>query len=228
MVAYFDDVRYLQHFKNQRLQLAKRYKSGYDKLTKLILISRDDLWTFTLRNKTRDILQQSGYPIHHPNTVIPEYSCAMHAKYEVMYNTILKNPHRTRYFCWLDIGLFREVTNHEDLINIKLPPHFEEDKIAYTDVFRGFRKLTDEQIFKANLIWVSGAFFIGQSAHMLRWSAEYLKYADHFINNEHLMNSDQQVIFSIFSNYEVGTKIKTYYTDGSYNEWFYLAYLCKE
>lgn len=134
-------------------------------------------------------------------------------------------------FCFVNIGLFRDLDikkKQKEPFHIHLPPNFNQSKVAYNDVYRGFQKLSDEQIFKANLVWVCGCFFIGRLDVMAKWVVEYMKYVEHFVVKEKLMNSDQQVIFAMFSNYPVETEIQTYHTDGRYNEWFNLGYLCKE
>lgn len=97
VIGYFDDVGFYKYFEKQRSQL----KSN---LTLLRLIDRNKLWSFSLKGLIGDIYKQPEYPIHHPNTVFPEYSCAMHAKYELLYMTLQQNPFRTKYFAWLDIG----------------------------------------------------------------------------------------------------------------------------
>ncbi len=81
--------------------------------------------------KVTRIFSDPMYPKFQPNTVVPEYSCAMHAKYELMIKAINANYFRTDYFAWIDIGLFR----HEDSsqtapFHIILPPKFNQSHIG--------------------------------------------------------------------------------------------------
>lgn len=46
------------------------------------------MWSFGLRDAIQQIYSRSGYPKYTPNTVLPEYSCAMHAKYDIMRRSI--------------------------------------------------------------------------------------------------------------------------------------------
>ncbi|KAK2154844.1 hypothetical protein LSH36_256g06054, partial [Paralvinella palmiformis] len=77
VVAFFDNEEDMKYFENLRHRLGANH-------TKVILVKRSQLWSFSLRHGIRNIFNQPGYPKHHPNTVIPEYSCVMHAKYEFM------------------------------------------------------------------------------------------------------------------------------------------------
>ena len=108
--------------------------------TRIIKVSQSEMWSFRLVPRIAAIFNQSGDPRHFPNIVEPRYSSAMHAKYEVMLRATTENHFRTRYFCWLDVGLFRDlivedVDDHVKLTNRKqfslaLPPGFRNDSIA--------------------------------------------------------------------------------------------------
>ena len=45
------------------------------------------MWSFQLVPSIAKIFSRPGYPFHTPNTVVPNYSAAMHAKYEVPAST---------------------------------------------------------------------------------------------------------------------------------------------
>ena len=96
VIAYFDTKRDLEHFE----KLRKVFPSN---LTKSVLISRDSLWSFGLISNISKLFADPKYPKHHPNTVVPEYGIVMHAKYELMLKSLLNNPFKTKYFCWLDV-----------------------------------------------------------------------------------------------------------------------------
>ena len=153
------------------------------------------MWSFGLVPEIARIFRKPGYPKHRPNTVVPNYSAAMHAKYEVMQSAIKENPFKTRYFCWLDIGLFRDLTDGDhdsiripnvpndslkfeqfstDRFSIYLPPGLEPSSVAYQQVWDDRNKdASVEQIVYENMVWVCGCFFIAEASVMYRWTEEY-------------------------------------------------------
>lgn len=225
LVAFFDSDEDLAYFRKLRAKSAGP--------SNLVLINRKDLWSFQLKDRIEAIYQQPTYPVHHPNTIKPEYPCIMHAKYELMQVSIDANFFNTKYFAWLDIGLFREITSNKTLLQntpdfkLALPPVFEDTKVAYSDVFNGFKQIPSDTIFYGGFVWVSGSFFIAEKTVLRHWTSEYKQFVEYFISQK-LMNSDQQVIFAAFSNYKPKTQIQTYHTDGRFNPYFHLGYLCKE
>jgi hypothetical protein len=101
----------------------------------------------------------------------------MHAKYEVVQLSIRDNPFRTRYFCWLDIGLFRDIAGAEPIyanrLSIYLPNGFKNDSVAYAEVNTRDTKLSVKEIIQKNMVWVCGCFFIGEASVLYRWTEEY-------------------------------------------------------
>ena len=51
--------------------------------TLIVKVARNRLWSFGLIPNISTIYSKPGYPRHMPDTVKPEYSAVMHAKYEV-------------------------------------------------------------------------------------------------------------------------------------------------
>jgi len=138
------------------------------------------MWSFRLRKKIASIFSQPGYPRYYPNTVVPSYAAAMHAKYEVLQLAIRSNPFRTRFFCWLDIGLFRDMVSGTATsypitprFSIFLPPDFRQDSIAFQEVYVRNETASVQDIIRKNLYWVCGCFFIGRLDVMYRWTEEY-------------------------------------------------------
>jgi len=100
----------------------------------------------------------------------------MHAKYEVIQLAIEENPFNTRYFCWLDIGLFRDIS-HIDVSSefpMYLPSNFDNISVAYQQPY-GPRneKATPKQIVHDNMFWLCGCFFVGEATVLYRWVQEY-------------------------------------------------------
>ena len=102
MVAYVDGEE-----EERLFAAARRHLPAHR--TRIVRLDRARMWSFGLVPRIARIFAQPGYPRHPPNTVVPSYSAAMHAKYEVMEAAVRHNPFSTKYFCWLDVGLFRDV-----------------------------------------------------------------------------------------------------------------------
>jgi hypothetical protein len=110
-----DDLEYFRAVRRASRFSAERRRTHFVRVRRRSddLAGTTELWTLSNETVTRvaSIFGQSGYARHYPNTVVPRYALAMHAKYEVMQMAVRENPFRTRYFCWLDIGLFRDMTS---------------------------------------------------------------------------------------------------------------------
>ena len=224
VVAFFDNVKDKEYFENLRRRFGPER-------TKAVLVRRDMLWAFSLLGDITRIFKKPGYPKHHPNTVIPEYSCAMHAKYEVMTMATKANYFRTRYFAWLDIGLFRSEASSDSLsfFSIWLPPDFNSSAVAYTEVMKRVTRYETRSIVYSNAVWVCGCFFIAEVNIMTRWSEQYMRATQLLIQNYDIMATDQQVLYILYNSGHPKVGIQTYHnTDNKYNSWFYLGYLCKE
>lgn len=204
--------------------------------TRIIKIIRNETWAFGLESRITKIFKQPGYPQHQPNTVVPGYSIAMHAKYEVMQRTIRENPFHTKYFSWLDIGLFRELSSSSavaDPANQKcskfrmtLPFNFSADSVAYTQVYGRNTALTPRDIVYRNDVWLCGCYFVGEGKVLHRWTQEYIN-ATMTMLASNLMSTDQQVIYAMFNTMKPQTKIQTYVGDGRFDGWFHLGYISR-
>jgi Bacterial protein of unknown function (HtrL_YibB) len=134
------------------------------------------MWTFQLLPEVKRIFAKPGYPKHYPNTVVPGYAVAVQAKYEVTQMSVLENPFKTKYFCWLDMGYFRDIasvpTNHSTF-SIYLPRGFQEDSVAYQEVYNRRKEVGIREIFNQNIDWLAGGFFIAQAQIMYEWTKEH-------------------------------------------------------
>src|SRR6218665_2232935 len=217
-------------------------------LTKLTKVRRNETWAFSLEDRISKIYKQPGYPQHHPNTVNPGYSVCMHAKYELMAIAIRDNPFKTKYFCWLDIGFFRDLTLKRSINNpaipftplfrLGLPFNFSTNSVAYTQLRPRNSNLTLRQIIYNNKVWLCGGYFVGEGSIFLRWTEEYRR-ATMLMLDSNLMSSDQQVLYYMFNALKPKTKIQTYIFDNtsSYDwlhlvgnssyKWFHLGYISR-
>ena len=230
VIAYME-AGYVAYFRQLRSHMPKH-------LTVVHTVNKEEMWAFSLKHRTAEVFHNQHVPASHPNNVIPAYSCAMHAKYELMLRSILENPHKTKYFAWQDIGLFRDLvhTNHNrpiriDPYRIELPHRFNHNKVAYTAVHKLNRNLSLRNIFEKDVVWLCGCFFIGHASKIAEWSQDYMR-AVEWLLRVGLMSTDQQVIVAMHSKeseVESIVQIQSYSSHGSeYNPWFYLGYLCRE
>ena len=141
LYVYVDDVKYVEVFKDIRRRHLKNR-------TKIILLDRKQLWSFNLKQNISSIFSDPKYPKFYPNTVIADYSCAMHAKFEVVQKAVEDNQFNTKYFAWIDIGLFRDLVNTtSQAFKIDIPTKFNESRVAYNQVFSPM-KMTLKQIIR--------------------------------------------------------------------------------
>lgn len=124
---------------------------------------------------------------------------------QVMQMTIRRNPYRTRYITWLDIGLFRHITTARSAVGeapsapsgqprfrLELPPGFVENRsIAFSEAYARIKTLTPKEIVYRNSIWLSGAYFVGRVDWMYRWTEDYLSAYEWLLRNN-LTNTDEQ------------------------------------
>lgn len=222
VVAYFERDEDVQLF--QRIR-ARRFPENQ---TRVYKASRSDLWSFGLLPLIQKIYKKDGYPKYHPGTVVPEYSATMHAKYELVHRTALENPFKTKYFSWLDVGLFRSVWEGSKEPNfwLYLPPNFDPTKVAYAEVFNRSTGIDPKRIFILNKEWVCGCIFIGRIDTMIKWTEQYMNATEKYLQKGY-MNTDQQVLYSM-ANEGYPIEMQVYQKPAEYEAWFHLGYTCME
>ena len=247
LVAYFDQPSDVQ------LMRLYRRRNPVNR-TRIVLVDRRQMVSFgRFRPRIDAVFRQPGYPRRQPNTANADYSAAMHAKYELIRRTVVDNPFASRFYCWLDLGLFRDLLpphsegenlvadlsndNSDDApIRLRLPVGFQENRVAYTEVNkpRSYpNALSVEDIVRHDYTWVCGCFFVGRADKMATLGVDYMRAVDRMLD-EGWMSTDQQVLYWMFhgDGRRPSIEIQTYsQRDGSrgqYNTWFYLAYLAKE
>lgn len=216
------------------ISLIQQFRSKFpERITTIYEVERAELWSFKLLPRIAKIYSRAGYPKHLPNTVLPEYSAAMHAKYELMKRAIEINPFDCNYFAWTDVGLFRglvPIANSTKNFRLVLPTELiKSQSIAYSQVYDFQPNLDASTIVINNMVWVGGAYFVGRSDALLHWTAEYVNGVERMMNETNFMSTDQQIIYWLFSNkqkFKIKTHIKTY-SGKDYDPWFYLGYLSR-
>ena len=200
--------------------------------TRVIRVHRSQLRSFRDVEKIRTIYRNPQYPKYSPNTIIAEYPCTQHAKYEFVLEALGKNYFPSKYIAWLDIGYFRYLTERRRNFYIVTPPGMDDSKVAMTEVGRPDWSLDPSDVFRGNLVWVGGGMSVGTRPVFLRFVEEYTRSVDAFLE-QGLSNTDQQVIYSMFTpihnvSYKLQTGIQTYSwaLDDLSDCWFYLGFLC--
>ncbi|KAK7508108.1 hypothetical protein BaRGS_00000347, partial [Batillaria attramentaria] len=197
--------------------------------TKTFLIDRDKLWAFQLAPEIKAVFSQPGYPQSDPNTVYENYSCVMHAKFELVHKVIREELFHTKYVAWLDIGLFRGVVHEKHLFPLRLPPNFDRDKVAYSGQARFDPSLTPFQIIAEDRVWVGGAMFLGRPEVVYVYTQDYMRAVRKLLDMK-LMSTDQQVIYIMYQpSFDFQPRVELQvYTTNSQDDWFYLGYLLKD
>ena len=167
LVVYVEDSNYQKYFTLLREHLKTK--------TKIFMVNRTELQSFKNINKIKKIFKQKGYPQYNPNTIIPEYTCIMHAKYELLRRTIIINPFMSKYIAWIDVGVFRDLVSvkgslfkKEPLFTLHIPPNFNESAVAYSRVSPRRPYLSSLDIIFGNSVWVCGCYFISSIHVMFR------------------------------------------------------------
>ncbi len=218
VIAYFTD--------DQDVSTFKQIREG--KSTYIVKVTKEGLWAFTLLDDIAKIYRQHSYPKHTPYTTMPEYTSAMHVKYEFMARALKENPFKTNYFCWMDVGLFRNVTKQPSRsLLLDLPTLFDDKRVAYSQI-RAREDFPVEQIFHETKVWVCGCIFMAKGTIMKKWIFEYMRYVDKFLT-EGIINTDQQVLYGMYmSRDERLVDIQAYHWHGQYHQWFENGYMCED
>ncbi|XP_029635594.1 uncharacterized protein LOC115210944 [Octopus sinensis] len=209
LIVYTDDKIAYKYFQKLREKFPKER-------TKIFLINKKELWSFQIEKNISQIYKQPGYPKHLPNTVVPGYSCAMHAKIELLNRVIRKNYFHTKYFMWLDVGIFR---HHSDIkFKMVIPKSFDDTKVAYSNVNKFNQQVTYKDIIYNNMVWLAGGCNLGKYDVLYKFTQEYLNFVNNSLSIK-LISTDQQIIYGMYTNkHKPETKLQIYYSG-----WFKLS-----
>ncbi|XP_048731524.2 uncharacterized protein LOC125648456 [Ostrea edulis] len=226
LVVYTDSKEFGDLMKKLRSEGKLNYQ------TEIFYEERKSFWPFGLVDRIQSVYKQPGYPAHHPNTVNALYAAAQHTKFAVVADAARKNIYNTPYYAWLDVGYFRDLVGSEQFFELKIPNDQDPGRISVNLIFRRHMEINPYEIFRHNKVWVGGGMFIGTKHIFIKFEELYRKALLYFLD-QHLMNSDQQVLFAMYSNQgrkalKPQTELKLYTPKGNGNPWFYLGYLCRE
>ncbi|CAG5118847.1 unnamed protein product [Candidula unifasciata] len=230
VVAYMESDSDIEYFKEVRACLPPSY-------TKIIKVHRHDLSSFKHLATIRHIYSRPSYPKHHPNTVYAEYSCAMHAKYDVLEKACVADYFQTPYFAWIDVGLFRNLDGTDYPLFKLIPPEkFHPERIGLSQAWPLDPSHSLEEIMQTSLVWVSGSMVLATREHMLNFTKDYRQAVKELLD-QGLSNTDQEVIYAMYSakmrkpHY---IKVRPYLCHpgqlglyGADSRYFCLGYVCK-
>lgn len=213
LVIYTDSEDVYKQFQQLRAQHSTQH------ITKLILIRKEKLWAFQIKSQIDSIFQQDGYPTFSPNTVNAEYSCIMHAKFELLQQSIDNNYFLTKYFMWIDIGYFRYETEKNNLFGLSVPQRFDENSVAYSEVC-DFQNYSFKDIVWNNRVWVAGGANLGRFDVLTTFCKEYINRVKKALE-ERIISTDQQIIYAMYTDKEKPSSNLQLCIAG----WFCLGYL---
>ncbi|BFZ02972.1 hypothetical protein BsWGS_06011 [Bradybaena similaris] len=231
VVAYIENDNDIEYFKEIRSCLPPSY-------TTIIKVHRHELSSFRHLETIRHIYARPSYPKHYPNTVYAEYSCTMHAKYDVLENACNANYFETPYFAWVDVGLFRNLDGTDYPLFKLIPPEkFHPERIGFSQAWPHDPAHSPEDSMHNKMVWVSGSMVLATKEDMLNFTRDY-KIAVKELLDQGLSNTDQEVIYAMYSakmrkpHY---MKIKPYICHqgqlglrGADSRYFCLGYVCKK
>jgi hypothetical protein len=225
VVAFFDTKEVYKHFRKIRADLPANH-------TKQFLIKRGDLWSFSkyILDEQGKIFGSSRYPHYSPRTVIPAYASAMHAKYELTKKAVEMNYFNTTHIVWVDVGFWRDLYNESKKYRMALPYDFDDERIAFNQVYERHQKTTPTRIILDDSLWIAGGLFVARNDVMLHWFEVYKKYTELFLSLG-LMNSDEQSIYAMFADAmleQPDALLQVYPCISRHNRWFSLGYAMRE
>ncbi|XP_052771135.1 uncharacterized protein LOC128210822, partial [Mya arenaria] len=218
LIVYTDSQKFYNIMKNIRNETVTT--------TRIHLIKRNSSWAFQLRSNISKVFSQNGYPKHYPNTVIPEYACAQLAKYDVISRASRDDVFKTNYVMWLDVGYFRK-RKSTNFFSLRRPNGYNESRVAMNVIQANANMaMPVTAIFRNNIVWVGGGLVFANRDIIPRYETQLKKAVDYFLSRR-LMNTDQQVVYALFSD-EGRRGIRPHielqlYNPPVDNNWFYLG-----
>eukprot|EP01067_Filipodium_phascolosomae_P002408 Filipodium_phascolosomae@DN2389_c0_g1_i3.p1 len=156
-------------------------------------------------------------PPHHPRTVVPEYACAVSAKFEVIRRAIQENFASTKYFSWIDIGHFKEYSESSPDFRLGLPPDFNPSQIAMLSIVRRKPTLSPIDIVKNNLVWVGTGIILGHRQKLIIFCKLYQLLMEAFLAQA-IFNSEKQILYGAANaDQRIFQMIQTYDTNNEKN-----------
>lgn len=191
LVVYTDSERFFQTMKDYRKELMNK--------TKIFLFDRSGSWAFGKLEAIQNIYRLKSYPSRlRNNPTAANYSCVQNAKYEVVANATTENYFNTKYFAWLDVGLFRDSVRMSQYFILNIPDGFNESRISVCEVFNVPMDGDVVEIFMKKIVWVCGCIFVGEHDLVLRYTEQYRRSVEYFLS-QNLSNTDEQILYAMYT-----------------------------
>lgn len=182
VIAFFDNRTIADAFQELRI--------GLD--TQIIIVKSQHLQAYQLDSQMQRIFMKLNLSLG------SRIACMTHFKYELVSRAVRDSLFRTRYFAWLDVSYYKDIVHSSShAFKICLPINFIEDRVAFNAPFTRKPYLVDD-IFKHSRAWVSSNLFIANRDTILAFCRDYHQALFRFLE-EGLANTDQQVLFAMFS-----------------------------
>ena len=113
-----------------------------------------------------------------------------------------------------------------------VPPDFDPTRLAFNRVNPHVETTDPLKVFRDNMVWVGGGMVIGKGNVLEEYERFYQRAVDFFLDLK-LMNTDQQVIYSVYTkkgrqSLKPEIEIQPYLPKPPGNAWFYLGFLCRK
>ncbi|KAK3094718.1 hypothetical protein FSP39_005402 [Pinctada imbricata] len=226
LVVYTDSDAFQRYF--------EKVRENQSESTRIIRISRNDLWPFQIVPRIKKLYLTPGYPKHYPNTYIPEYTSLTHSKQPILADAVERDYFHTDYFCWFDVGYFRDNVGRRKKFWLEVPSDFDKKKIAVTRVYHvDLDNVTPKVIILGNRNWVGGGLFLGIPSTILKFHKQYKSAVMRYLDNN-LMNVEQHILYAMYTKierekYPLEVDLQLYIPGQqrviNTNPWFYLGYL---
>lgn len=219
MVIFCDEASFAQ---------LTELRSGLEDITKIYIMplnetvcgrpNLDEIWK---TDWSRDIERS----IHHPNLYI-----IWNEKSMFVFRAMARDPFQTEFFCWCDIGCFRdseelhyfqkewpsraflEQASKDKMYFLNITPFEESDFIVLENgLTQSFERVTR----------IGATIFIGHRTAFQHWIQLYYKTMDRYITNDYFAGKDQNIIATMYVLYPELFKLVTP-VPGEGNPWFYL------
>ncbi|XP_069103417.1 uncharacterized protein [Argopecten irradians] len=201
--------------------------------TKVIRISRDELWSFQIKPRVTEIYADPKYPKIVPYTTLPDYACITHSKFPLIADAAKRNIYSSKYFTWVDIGYFREIENNTIKFWMEVPAEFDKTKIGATRIFGTRHSASVKTIVRISMNWIGAGIFLGERNVFLTFTKDYKESVLRFLK-QGIHSVEQYMIGAMYTKVEriahpprveiqdfKPVRGKTMTTD----PWFYLGFL---
>ncbi|XP_076096890.1 uncharacterized protein LOC143067475 [Mytilus galloprovincialis] len=226
LIIYTDSKKFADFFTDLRNNSAL--------ITQIIMLSRDDLWSFNIKPQIAKIYSKPGYPKHYPNTYIPDYTCMTHSKLTLVAKAIDSKLLVSDYYSWIDLGYYRDVSSRKKYFYLEVPSDFDNSKVGVTQVYNvPLEKVSARSIILGNKNWIGGGLFLGKPDVLKKFESQYKNRVLYYLSQE-LMNVEQHILYSMYTAEErkknpITVEVQLYLPGKqkviSGDPWFYLGFL---